>query len=194
MTNDIQESIKDRLSSPILGTFTLTYLISNYKVFIYAFSSLPPEDKIKEIDNILICYWQFAHLGITLAITLFILFIIPNLKNRYEIHLAESSTEKAKKLDILNRDRLVNQLSAYTAIGRIGRTNNLLTQNQRQLNNLQIMVKELNIPNKIHLDKLIFEVSEANRTALELSDKLNNELTPYFNKRVHEIDAETKGT
>lgn len=83
MKDEISGALKDRLSSNILGTFTLFYMTLNWKFFVYVFSSMEAKLKIESAKAIL-CEEFWCNLILSFVFTGFVLFILPFLKVWYD--------------------------------------------------------------------------------------------------------------
>lgn len=74
MNGEISGALKERLSSNILGTFTLFYMTLNWKYFVYIFSSMESKAKIDAAKAIL-CEEFWCNLILALIFTVFVLFV-----------------------------------------------------------------------------------------------------------------------
>lgn len=80
--NDVFESLKDtlreRLSSPLLGPYFIAFLACNYKAFLFVFSDLAPAEKVAAIDALYSSEWALLFaFGIPLVFAAFYVFIYP---------------------------------------------------------------------------------------------------------------------
>lgn len=74
----LKETIRDRLSSPLIGPYVIAFIACNFKALLFVFSGLPPQEKIAAIDAL---YSHdnalFAAFFLPLAIALFYVFLFP---------------------------------------------------------------------------------------------------------------------
>lgn len=90
MLSDISGSIKDRLNSPVFGTFTTYLLVLNWRVYIVAFSGLTEDQKISKIAALL--SWPFwCTFGEAIILTLITVIAVPKLKNWHEKYLSNEN-------------------------------------------------------------------------------------------------------
>lgn len=115
-------ALKERLSSEVLGTFSLSMIICCWKVWIFAFNGQDPEVKIRKIEEFLYSWQVIQALGEALAATLFILFAVKWLKTKYSIWAIKQEAEVkvasqrlAFKSEIESRD-LISSIEGVSSI------------------------------------------------------------------------------
>lgn len=72
LTKSFQDSVKERVSSPLLGSFILFFLTCNYKIVIVFFSSGTAQEKLDALPP----FWPYEAFSIILAIILTSLFVV----------------------------------------------------------------------------------------------------------------------
>ncbi|WP_395501802.1 hypothetical protein [Ectopseudomonas mendocina] len=86
----LKETIRDRLSSPLIGPYVIAFIACNFKALLFVLSGLPPQEKIAAIDAL---YSHdnalFVAFLLPLAIALFYVFLFPfpaRFIMRYTLH------------------------------------------------------------------------------------------------------------
>lgn len=79
VVDGIRNFINERLSSPLLGTYLISWPIWNYQVLLYAFSDLGVEEKIGKIDYVLFSSSEAMQhsFGVPLLVALAYVFVLP---------------------------------------------------------------------------------------------------------------------
>ncbi len=80
MFDEISKSIKatlyERVSSPLTGSFIISWIIINWKVVLSIFSSLPVQSKIEFIESLYPTWWNYALYGLVIPLIASTIFIL----------------------------------------------------------------------------------------------------------------------
>lgn len=141
MVSEVSGSIKDRLSSPIVGTYTTYLMILHWKVFVVLFSAGSAGDRIKGVEVILneIFWWNV--LG-ALAFTLVTLLGLPYLKSIYEKFLSDRESKTAMYINQNIRNVGRDNAEATGAIKNVVLCNAKVLEVQNILKSLQSTINQ----------------------------------------------------
>ncbi len=111
MKSEISGALKERLGSNIVGTFSLSFAILNWKFFVYLFSSLEVNAKIEIAQNELNSR-ALINIFASLMITLGILVLGPFLKSIYDkyYYRVSASSELSK---LRNENMVLAEISGF---------------------------------------------------------------------------------
>lgn len=127
MFDEISKSIKatlyERVSSPLTGSFIISWIITNWKTVLAIFSSLPIESKIEFIQNLYSEWWYYPVYGLILPLLTAILFILiypyPTKwlykywhKNKIELRNEKIKLDSAQILDEFQSRELHEKINA----------------------------------------------------------------------------------
>lgn len=163
-----REFVNERLGSPLLGTYLVSWPVCNFKVILYIFSDIKVEEKIQAIDSILFSSLEAMQhsFGIPLIIALGYVFLLPfpttvasvftlwvNHFNRRLKQVIESqsllSKEEAKMI-IANSSRKEDELEDKISRRdqQIERLNQMLTNKQEELDAADTTQADLKAANR----------------------------------------------
>lgn len=153
---EIFESFKNRVSSPIFGTFTSSWITCNWKIFLYLFASdIKTSKKVELITERLNLVTKYERLILgPLLLSFVILFVVPLIRNWYltfSIWIEGMMQEqKIKHEEWLNDRKLFGERSQNVITYSVKEIEEI----KNKLNNLSDEIRKKNIqdPNKIAED------------------------------------------
>lgn len=204
--DSLRETIKDRLSSPLIGPYIIAFLACNYKAFVFLFSGLGPGEKIAEIDAL------YAHdkgllevFALPLAIALFYVFLYPFPARwimrftLYQNHLTRSMQQQVLEQALLTREEaqelvasfrkeksaLEDEIATYDRM--VSRLKGELERKNQEVDALESNAFEL----QEHVKKLNLDLEEQKhaREGLEENANLMSEALENLKVIVHEADS-----
>jgi hypothetical protein len=139
---EIFKTISDRISSPVTGTYLLTWLLYNWQIVIILFYDVAKKSSDTKIDLIK-AYHQENGLCIfivPLFITVIYLWIIPYIRKEYSLWLSDKHYEVLKKAldDKYNLKEV--ETERFTRLSRISK---LQALSEVQLVDFQVVIAEL---------------------------------------------------
>ncbi len=186
---NIMQSSSDRMSSPIVGTFVISFIVYNWRAFlIIPFSDLKIEERINIIDK---TYCNSNALIIPLYLTLFYIIILPHLQLGLDFILSFSQKrsdkiKKEKKIKILTDKISEASLEREIADSRAGTS---------EINNLKSQVDLLKEQNEDLFKKSNLELQSFNNQISELTNNydISQKLVENFKSEANNYkDAYTK--
>lgn len=104
--NDLKDTTTERFSSPILGTFTIFWLVLNWKIpLILIFSNKNIEERILKIEEL---FNIFNGLTNPLILTFIFLLVYPVIKNIYS-HIEIFNRNNLEKIKyLLQAEKVIN--------------------------------------------------------------------------------------
>ena len=140
--NPIQEALKERLSSPIIGSFFISWVLWNWKIIIFVFSGLEPQIKIDNILSLLSPYLSFIYPFLTMLAYVFILPIINHYYGQYQNYrerLDELRDIRNKAISEIYKTYNSNASEVFRLLNHaIGRMEQLHRQNFNTVQNLTV--------------------------------------------------------
>ncbi|WP_289659477.1 hypothetical protein [Flavobacterium panacagri] len=171
----IIESYQDRMKSPVVGSFVLSFVIYNWKMFaILFFADWTIQCKIEWINE---RYFTDEQILWPLGMAFFYVVLLPYVNIILDFILRTSARMQQQKEDLQREKRhFVEETNAYQkrkiADAEAGTTqiNDLKTKND----NLLIEIKELNDKHNLEIKRLNEKESLTNAQYSKLSDELKN--------------------
>lgn len=164
MVSDVAGSLKDRLNSAVFGTFTTYYLVFNWKIFLYLFST---DEVTKTIASIETLYKQefWFNFWSALGLTVLTLLVIPAVASVYDVFTGWIKYQKLRKLYQYQRNLLREHHGAVNSINELVRlkpfTFGLYNNLQVCLDDIDYMRKLLNsIPRNEDCQKIQSKIKE----------------------------------
>lgn len=87
LTKELEAAVKERLTSPILGTLVLSLIITNWRIVLTLLSTDSVDLKISKIEGMIYSWNILIPVGVAFGITFGILFGVNEFKNWYQGYL-----------------------------------------------------------------------------------------------------------
>lgn len=192
MIDEIKKSINsilyERVSSPLFGTFIVSWLVFNWKIFYLTFIVDSDKIEVNKIDYILNNFNRVEYLiWYPLISTLILITIIPFISNgAYWLNLRFSQwkinqkniVEKKQLLSLEQSIQLREQFSDMEK-----RFDNLLSEKNKEIKQLELTIDELKQSNETSKNKAV-SFKSSDKEIKELASRIsqNNELKEAFDR------------
>lgn len=189
---NIYDSSTERIKSPLVGSFIISFLIFNWRVFaILFYSEWPVHCRIEWIEA---NYCNWSNLLIPIGIALFYIVLIPYINLIIDYLLGKYSTKraeekKAKRTDELHQERDYAALERQVADAKAG-TSEIITL-QSKIESLQEELKGLTDQNKLDeqrwSDRFSITLDKENdlNKSIDNLSKENNSLKSRITELLH---------